>query len=75
MSLDGGSLLLARRAAALEGLSLSAYLSQLVRRHSWSSERPAVTGEEQAAADAHTVELDEREAAAWNGERENRATG
>lgn len=75
MSFDTGSLILARRAAELEGLSLSAYLSQLVRRHAWSSQRPALSVEEQAVADARTVELDEQEAAFGGGAGEQRAAG
>ena len=43
LSLDAGALLLARRAASLEDLSLSAYLSTLVRRHSWASQPPGWT--------------------------------
>lgn len=75
LSLDTGAVLLARRAAALEGLSLSAYLSQLVRRHAWASQRPHLDPDEQAGADRHTVELDEREASQWRGEGERRAAG
>lgn len=75
MSLDAGSLLLARRAAALECLSLSAYLSQLVRRHAWASERPLLSVEQQEALDVRTVALDEEEAAHWGDEGEHRAAG
>jgi len=63
LSLDSGSLLLARRAAEIEGVSLSAWLSRLVRRHAWESERPRLRGDEQARVDEHVAELDEREAA------------
>ncbi len=75
LSLDSGAALLARRAAVLEGLSLSAYLSQLVRRHAWASQRPHLGPGEQALADKHTAELDEQEAAHWRGEGEQRAAG
>lgn len=68
LSLDSGSLLLARRAAQLDGLSLSAYLSRLIRRHAWESERPARSADDQASADARAVELDEQEEAYWRGE-------
>lgn len=63
LSLDSGSLLLARRAAEIEGLSLSAWLSRLVRRHAWESERPRLTNDDQAQVDEHTAKLDAREAA------------
>ena len=63
LSLDSGSLLLARRAAEIEGVSLSAWLSRLVRRHAWESERPRLSGDEQARADERTAELDEQDAA------------
>ena len=64
LSLDSGSLLLARRAAEIEGLSLSAWLSRLVRRHAWDAERPRLTPEEQARADERAAEMDDQEAAA-----------
>ena len=63
MSLDVGSLVLARRAAEIDGLSLSAWLSRLIRRHAWESERPRLSPEDQARADGRTVELDEQELA------------
>jgi len=63
LSLDIGSLLLARRAAEIEGVSLSAWFSRLVRRHAWESERPRLTPQEQATADERAAELDEHEAA------------
>lgn len=47
LSLDTGAVLLARRAAEIDGLSLSA--SRLVRWHAWESERPRLTAEQQAA--------------------------
>lgn len=75
LSLDSGSLLLARRAAQLEGLSLSAYLSRLVRRHAWASEQPAQTMEQREAADARTVALDEQEEQMWDDEGGQRAAG
>lgn len=61
VSLDAGALLLGRRAAQIEGLSLSAWLSQLVLRHAWASEQPALSPEAQARLDAEAAELDERE--------------
>jgi hypothetical protein len=75
LSLDTGSLVLARRAAVLEGMSLSAYLSRLVRRHAWESQRPVLSVEEQEAIDARTEELDEQEAADGRGAGEQRAAG
>lgn len=74
LSLDAGSLLLARRAAEIEGMSLSAWISLLVRRHAWASQRPALTAEQQAQADQRKVELDEQEAALWS-EQGRRAAG
>jgi hypothetical protein len=74
LSLDAGSLLLARRAAEIEGMSLSAWMSALVRRHAWDSQRPALAGEEQAQRDRREVELDEEEAAGWS-EQGRRAAG
>jgi len=61
LSLESGALLLARRAAALEGLSLSAYFSALAKKHAWASQRPRLIEEEQAAADERLAELDEHE--------------
>lgn len=75
LSLDTGSALLARRAAELEGMSLSAYISQLVRRHAWSSQRAHLSDDEQARVDERTVSLDEQESALWRGEGEQRAAG
>lgn len=63
LSMDSGSLMLARRAAEIEGMSLSAWLSRLVRRHAWESDRPRLSPTEQARTDERTAELDEREAA------------
>jgi hypothetical protein len=63
VSLDIGSLALARRAAQIDGLSLSAWLSRLIRRHAWESERPRLDPDEQARTDQRTAELDEQEAA------------
>lgn len=75
LSLDSGSLLLARRAAQLEGVSLSAYVSKLVRRHAWDSERPVLSVDDQARVDARTVELDDQEEAYWAGGEGHRAAG
>lgn len=75
LSMDTASLLLARRAADIEGVSLSAWISRLVRQHAWASERPQLTPDEQARADAHAVALDEQEAATADGDGEQRATG
>lgn len=61
LSLDTGALLLARRAAELEGLSLSAWISRLVRRHAWESQRPRLSAEQQALADQRTAADDEQE--------------
>ncbi|MGH3800446.1 MAG: hypothetical protein ACRDTD_10000 [Pseudonocardiaceae bacterium] len=60
LSLDAGALLLARRAAEIDGLSLSAWISRLVRRHAWESERPRRTANEQARVDEQTVAEDEQ---------------
>lgn len=75
VSLDIGSLVLARRAAALDGVSLSAWLSRLVRAHAWDSERPLLAPADQARQDEHLVALDEDEAATWQDTREHRAAG
>lgn len=72
LSLDTGSLLLARRAAEIEGMSLSAWMSQLVRRHAWASQRPRLTAEEQARADERTAAMDDEDL--WGGQ-ERRAAG
>jgi uncharacterized protein (DUF1778 family) len=61
LSFEHDALVLARRAAAIEGLSLSAYMSRLARTYAWASERPRVGAAEQADADAALTELDERE--------------
>lgn len=74
LSLDTGSLVLARRAAEIEGLSLSAWMSRLVRQYAWASERPRLGPQQQAKVDEHTVALDDQETAMWRGE-ERRATG
>lgn len=63
VSLDAGALLLARRAATIDGLSLSAWMSRLVHRHAWESQRPRLTAEEQARADEQTAADDEQEIA------------
>ena len=63
LSIDTGSLLLARRAAEIEGMSLSAWMSRLVRQHAWASQRPRLSPEQQARADERTVALDEDEVA------------
>jgi len=73
--MDAGSLLLARRAAEIEGMSLSAWMSSLVRRHAWSSQRPRVAPEQQARADERTAALDEDEVATWRPGGEQRAAG
>lgn len=73
VSLDVGALVLARRAAEIDGLSLSAWLSRLIRRHAWESERPRLGPDDRAAVDQRTVELDELEAAGHGKER--RAAG
>lgn len=63
LSLDSGALLLARRAAEIDGMSLSAWMSRLVRRHAWESERPRLTPQEQARADEQTARDDDQEIA------------
>lgn len=65
LSLDAGALVLGRRAAELEHSNLSAYVSRLLLRHAWESERPVLTPDEQARADALLVEQDEREEGQW----------
>ncbi len=75
LSMDAGALLLARRAAEIEGMSLSAWMSRLVRQHAWASQRPRLTAEQQAQADERATSLDEREAALWCGDGERRAAG
>ncbi len=67
---------LARRAAEIEGMSLSAWMSRLVRRHAWESQRPRLTAEQQARADEQTAAEDEREQAQQHQEdRRRRAAG
>lgn len=61
LSMEHDALVLARRAAALEGLSLSAYMSRLARTYAWASERPLLSAAEQADADIALSELDEQE--------------
>ena len=73
LSLEHDALVLARRAAVLEGLSLSAYISHLARTYAWASERPRLSAAEQADADVALTELDEREL--WNDGQEHRAAG
>jgi hypothetical protein len=51
LSLDAGAVFLARRAAGIEGMSLSAWMSRLVRRYAWESQRPRLTDEQTAAED------------------------
>lgn len=72
LSIDTGSLLLARRAAEIEGVSLSAWISHLVRRHAWESQRPRLTADEQARADERTAAIDDEE---LSGGQERRAAG
>lgn len=72
LSLDSGALLLARRAAEIEGLSLSAYFSALAKNHAWASQRARWTEEEQSAADARLAEVDEQE---LKNDQERRAAG
>lgn len=59
--MESDALVLARRAASIEQLSLSAFISRLVRRHAWESERPRLTLTEQADADSALAELDEQD--------------
>jgi hypothetical protein len=73
LSLDTGALILARRAAEIEGLSLSAYMSGLVKKYVWASQRPILTADEQALTDERIAALDEQEL--WNDEEGHRATG
>ena len=75
LSLDSGSLALARRAAEIEGLSLSAWTSRLVRRHAWESQRPRLAPGEQARADERTATLDEQDYESRSGSGEHRAAG
>jgi len=49
VSLDLGSRALARPAAEID--SRSAWLSRLMRRHAWESERPRLSPDDQARAD------------------------
>ena len=73
LSFEHDALVLARRAAAIEGLSLSAYMSRLARTYAWASERPRLGDAEQADADIALTELDEREL--WNDGHQHRAAG
>lgn len=75
LSLETGALLLARRAAEIEGLSLSAWMSRLVLQHAWASQLPRLTPEQQARADEHAAALDEQEITLWDGGGQPRATG
>jgi hypothetical protein len=75
LSLDVGALVLARRAAQIEGVSLSAWMSRLVREHAWDSQRLSSTPEEQARRDERDAELDEQEVIGWGDGREHRAAG
>jgi hypothetical protein len=77
LSLDAGALLLARRAADIDGLSLSAWISRLVRRHAWESQRPRLSADQQAAVDQQTVTVDEQiwQAARDEEQRRQRAAG
>ncbi len=75
LSLDTGALFLARRAAEIDGLSLSAWMSRLVRRHAWESQRPRLTAEQQRRADEQTAAEDEREEAQHEEDRRRRAAG
>jgi hypothetical protein len=75
LSLDTGAVVLARRAAKIEGLSLSAWMSRLVRRHAWESQRPRLTAEQQRRADEQTAAADEQEEAAHQENRRRRAAG
>jgi len=72
LSMDTGSLLLARRAAQIEGMSLSAWVSRLVHEHAWASQRPRLSAQEQAVADEQSAALDEQE---LHGGQERRAAG
>ena len=75
LSLDTGAVVLARRAAEIEGLSLSAWMSRLVHRHAWESQRPRLTAEQQRRADEQTADADEQEEAAHQEDRRRRAAG
>jgi hypothetical protein len=75
LSLDIGAVLLARRAAEIDGLSVSAWMSRLVRRHAWESQRPRLSVEQQARVDEQTAAADEREEAAQAEDRRRRAAG
>jgi hypothetical protein len=75
LSLEAGAVFLARRAAEIEGMSLSAWMSRLVRRHAWESQRPRLTAEQQRRADEQTAAEDEREEAHQQEDRRRRAAG
>ncbi|MGH3905553.1 MAG: hypothetical protein ACRDTE_15415 [Pseudonocardiaceae bacterium] len=66
LSLDTGALLLARRAAEIDGLSLSAWMSRLVRRHAWESERPRLPPDELTRSDQRTVAEDDQDLALYD---------
>ncbi|HEX2301348.1 MAG TPA: hypothetical protein VHH34_23075 [Pseudonocardiaceae bacterium] len=42
-------------------MSLSAWMSRLVRRHAWESERPRLSADEQARADQRATADDDQE--------------
>lgn len=75
LSLDTAAVLLARRAAQIEGLSVSAWMSRLVHRHAWESQRPRLTAEQQRRADEQTADADQQEEAAHEEDRRRRAAG
>ena len=56
-------------------MSLSAWMSRLVRQHAWASQRPRLSPEQQARVDERTVALDEDEVAMWRDGEEQRAAG
>ena len=75
LSLDTGAVFLARRAAEIDGLSLSAWMSRLVHRHAWESQRPRLTAEQQRRADEQTAAADEQEDAVHQENLRRRAAG
>ena len=56
-------------------MSLSAWMSRLVRQHAWASQRPRLSPEQQARADERTVALDDDEVAMERDGGEQRAAG
>jgi hypothetical protein len=60
-SLDVAVLVLARRAAQIEGVSLSVWVSNIVRRHAWASQQPTLAPDEQAQHDERDADHDEHE--------------